>query len=271
MSASAAARSRRFTQLAISDLIDGVGKAPLWLALGWQDIRQRYRRSIIGPFWITATLGISILALGIVYSVLFHQPLQEYLPYVATGFLVWNMISALLTESCLVFIAAESTIKQLPFPLSTYVYRVLWRNLIVFGHNFIIYLIVALVFRINPGFGVLEIIPGLILILLNGLAWSLIFGVLSARFRDIPQLVANVLQVVYFITPILWKPSMLGKAAWIADFNPFTYLIGIVRNPLLGMPLPLLGWAFMIGMTSISLVVAIAIFCRFRWRIPYWL
>ncbi len=262
---------KKFTRLALFDLWDGLGKWRLWLALGWQDVRQRYRRSILGPFWITASLGVSILALGVIYSKLFHQPIEKYVPMVATGFLVWTTLSAMLNEGCFVFISSVSTIKQLPFPLSTYVYRDMWRNLIVFGHNLIIYLIVIAFFAINPGWDVLLAIPGLVLIVLNGIGWALIFGVFSARFRDVPQLVTNFLQVIYFITPLLWQRSMLGSAAWLVDYNPIAYLIESVRGPLLGNPPSLHDWLITIAITIVNLVVAMVVFVRFRWRIPYWL
>ncbi len=263
----ATAARRSFARLAVQDLVLGLIHWRVWGTLGWQDIRQRYRRSILGPFWITASLGVSIGALGLIYSAIFHVAIHDYVPYVATGFLVWTLISSLLNEGGYAFIAADNTIKQMPLPLSTYVYRMVWRNLIVFGHNFIIYLVVAAWFSVRPGWGVLWAFPGLALLVANGIAWGLLLGVLCARFRDIPQLVTNFLQVIYYVTPLLWKSDLLGKRAWIAGANPFTYLIEIVRGPLLGIEVPLLSWGIALGVTGVGLAAAALLYVKFRWRI----
>jgi ABC-type polysaccharide/polyol phosphate export permease len=169
------------------------------------------------------------------------------------------------------FIAADFTIRQIPFPLSIYVYREVWRNLVIFLHNLIIYLLMLVVFGINPGFGVLLAVPALALVLLNGLGFAFILGIFSARFRDIPPLIANFVQLVFFVTPILWQKEILQQRAWIANFNPFTYLIEIVRKPLLGQPLPLNSWLIVLGFTALNIAVATLFYRRYRWRIPYWM
>ena len=262
---------RRFAKLAMHDLVDGFRRADLWGALGWLDVRQRYRRSLIGPFWITISIGILVTGLGIVYATLFKQNIRTYLPFVAVGIIVWNLISALLTEGSLAFIAADFTIRQIPFPLSIYVYREVWRNLIVFLHNLIIYFLLLLIFGINPGLGVFLALPALALVLINGLGFAFILGIFSARFRDIPPLISNFVQLIFFVTPILWQKEILQQRAWIADLNPFTYLIEIVRKPMLGQPVALASWLIVLGFTVINIAIATLFYRRYRWRIPYWM
>jgi ABC-2 type transport system permease protein/lipopolysaccharide transport system permease protein len=262
---------RRFAGLAMRDIIDGLKRTELWGTLGWVDVRQRYRRSVIGPFWITISIGMLVAGLGVVYATLFKQDLRTYLPFVAVGIIVWNLISALLTDGAMAFISAEYTIKQIPFPLTIYIYREVWRNLIVFAHNMIIYVLILLIFGINPGFGVLWAIPALALVLANGLGFAAILGILSARFRDIPPLITNFVQLVFFVTPILWQKEILQQREWIAALNPFAYLIEIVRKPLLGQPVPLNSWLIVCGCTALNLVIATLFYRRYRWRIPYWM
>src|SRR5215218_1164992 len=134
----AAAQSRTMTR-AWGDLTDGFAKRELWLHLGWQDIKQRYRRSVLGPFWITIATGATAVAMGLLYSKLFKLELSEHLPYVTLGLIIWNLINASILEGAEVFIANEGLIKQLPAPLSVHIYRMVWRQLILFGHNIVIY------------------------------------------------------------------------------------------------------------------------------------
>ena len=256
---------------ATADLVRGIGLARLWGTMGWLDIGQRYRRSVMGPFWVTLSLGLFVVGLGITYGALFRQPLGEYIPYIAVGMIAWTLISSFLTEGCMSFIGAEASIKQMPAPVCIHVLRVVWRALILFAHNFIVYLVVALVFRLVPGWPVLLAVPALALVVLNGVGFGLTLGTLSARFRDIPPLMANVIQMMFFVTPILWRPEGLGERIVIAQANPLFHLIEILREPLLGGTGMALNWGVAIAFTAANLAFAFFVYARLRWRIPYWL
>jgi ABC-type polysaccharide/polyol phosphate export permease len=260
-----------FTRLAVNDLIQGFLRWNLWASLGWADVKARYRRSVIGPFWITLTLGIQVLGLGVVYSALFHQTMHDYLPYVGVGFIVWGLISTLLNEGCMTFIEAAPTIKQIPFPLSTFAYRAVFRNFIVLLHNAIIYAIIVVAFGIRPGLACLLALPGIFLVIMMGLGFALFFGVFSARYRDIPQSVASFTQLIFFVTPLLWHREVLQSRAWIAGLNPFTYMLDVVREPLLGNVPPPFEWEIATAFAFTSFLAGLILFLRYRWRIPYWL
>ena len=141
----AAAQSQTLSR-AWGDLVDGFGKRELWLHLGWQDIKQRYRRSVLGPFWITIATGTTAVAMGGLYSKLFHLELSEHLPYVTLGLIIWNLINAAILEGADVFVANEGLIKQLPTPLSVHVYRLVWRQMILFAHNIVIFVVIAIIY-----------------------------------------------------------------------------------------------------------------------------
>lgn len=260
----------RFSR-ALNDVLAAITRPHLWLVLGWLEIKQRYRRSKIGPFWITLSLGIMVAALGAVYSRLFGAQTRDYVPFLATGLIVWQLISGLINEECTAFLAAEGVIKQIPAPLTVHILRVVWKNLIIFGHNLIIYVLVMLFYLKNPGAAFFLAPFGLALIALNGVACGMILGILSARFRDIPPIVLNAVQLVFFITPVLWKPENLKTRVLLVEGNPLYYLVEIVRQPLTGQAPPLYFWAVAIGFTLISLAVGFLLFARFRGRISYWL
>ena len=263
---------REWQVQALADLRDGLVQWPLWFTIAWMDVRQRYRRSVIGPFWITLSVGIFVTGLGVVYGALFRQDLKTYLPYLAVGVVVWTLVSSLITEGCNTFISAERAIKQLPVPISVHVFRMVWRNVIVFAHNVMIVIVLIFLFNIPVGAATLMAIPGLILIMLSGVGFGLTLGVLSARFRDIPLIISNFVQLIFFTTPILWRADRLPpNRDWIARFNPFHYLIEVVRQPLLGQTLPAAAWLVTLAIALLALAVGIAFFTRYRVRIAYWL
>jgi len=253
-----------------SDLIAGLASWRLWVRLGWNDILQRYRRSILGPFWLTASMAIMIVALGILYAGLFNTPVDDFLPFLCVGLLVWTLLASFLTEGGTLFTGSESYIKQVRLPFSVYVYRSTWSKLVIFCHNFIIYLGVLLYFELWPGAVALLAIPGLLVVVANGALASLCIGIISARFRDVPPLIGSVVQIVFFVTPIFWKPELLKGREYITDLNPFFHLLEIVRAPLLGGVPSAKSWFAVALITLINVVVTGAFFARFRSRISYW-
>jgi lipopolysaccharide transport system permease protein len=241
--------------------------------LGWQDIRQRYRRSSLGPFWLTISMGVLIGALGLVFGSLFDSPMKEFLPFLTLGFIVWGLISTTLNEACTGFITAEALIKQISLPLFTHILRVVWRNLIIFAHNIIIFPLIVIVFWLPLPATALFSIAGLILLMIN-LSWmALLLSVFCTRYRDIPQIVSNLLQVVFYLTPIIWMPRLLPKRASILllDANPFYHLIEIVRAPLLGSLPSALDWQVSLILAAAGWLMTVLLYGRFRSRIAYWL
>src|SRR5882757_454722 len=253
-----------------SDMIAGLASWRLWVRLGWNDILQRYRRSILGPFWLTASMAIMIVALGGLYAGLFNTPIEDFVPFLCVGLLVWNLISSFLTEGGSLFTGSESYIKQIRLPYSVYVYRSTWSKLVIFFHNFIIYFAVLLYFQIWPGTVGLLAIPGLIVVVINGALASLSIGIISARFRDVPPLIGSIVQIVFFVTPIFWKPEMLKGRDYVTDINPFFHLLEIVRAPLLGSVPAAKSYFAVLLITLINIAITGAFFSRFRSRISYW-
>jgi lipopolysaccharide transport system permease protein len=263
--------NQRSFQMALSDVGDGLAVWRLWGKMGWNDILQRYRRSLLGPFWLTASMAIMVVSLGVLYAELFRVPINDFLPFLCVGLLVWNLLASFLTEGGAIFTTSESYIKQIRLPYSVYVYRSMWSKLIIFAHNFVIYFGVLIYFQIWPGAAALLAIPGLFLLALNGALATVYIGILSARFRDIPQLINSLVQIIFFVTPIMWKPELLRQRAYIADVNPFYHLLEIVRAPLQGHVPELKHYLVVLLVTAINLGLAGYVFKRFRSRISYWI
>jgi len=262
--------ARSMSLLAIRDIRDGILLWPLWGRLGWNDILQRYRRSLLGPFWLTASMAIMVVSLGLLYANLFKTEIQDFMPFLCVGMLVWNYISSVIGEAGTLFTGSESYIKQIRLPYSLYVFRFVWSRIIIFAHNFVIYFGILLYFAMWPGAVILLAIPGFILVTLNVALGSISIGMASARFRDIPQLVGSVIQIAFFMTPVMWKPELLEGRAYIVEFNPFYHLIEVMRAPLLGKPFPVDSYIALGLITIVNLLVATVFFRRFRSRIAYW-
>ena len=252
------------------DLIASLKSWRLWSLLGWIEIRQRYARSKLGPFWLTISMGVLIATLGIVYGGLFGVNMSTYLPMLSIGFVAWGLFSGIVNEGCSAYISSSNYIRQVQTSRLIYVLQVAWRNLIVFAHNAVIVVIVLGIYGVPRWTTVPLFVPGLALLLLNAVWIAIVVGLLSARYRDIPQIVSAMLQVLFYITPILFHGSMLKTHTWIVEYNPLAYLIDLVRQPLTGrMPSPGT-WAVGICMAITGWVFALILTGRYHKRIPYW-
>lgn len=241
--------------------------------MGWQDVKQAYRRSAIGPFWITISMAMVVGTMGFVFSLIFGMDIRIYLPYVATGIVLWGFISNTIVEGCNAFIAGEAMIKQLNLPLSTHILRVVWKNVIILLHNFLIIPVVFIImgYPLSP-FAILSLV-GLAIVTAN-LIWIVAFvGFLSARFRDLPSIVASVTSMVFYLTPIMWLSESIpaGEGKMLLGLNPFAHLLALLRAPILGESIPVDSVIAGIALALCGSTVTVIVLNSRRSRLPYWL
>jgi ABC-type polysaccharide/polyol phosphate export permease len=253
------------------DLADGFLKSWMWRTLALQDIKLRYRGSVLGPFWLTISTVVMVSAMGLIYSRLFNVEIATYLPYVMIGLVVWQFISGLTSEGCETFLRAESVIQQVPIPFSTHAYRTVCRNLIVLAHSFIIIPFGLLLLEQPIDWRIIESGAGLAVLAVNGFWVSILLGMVSARFRDIPPIVGSFMQVAFFVTPVFWPIDALGDWKNAAALNPLFAALDVVRAPLLGLRVAETSWPILLGSTVFGCALTFALFARFRTRIAYWI
>lgn len=257
--------------LAWTDLRDGVLLWRLGVTLGWLDIKLRYRGSLLGPFWLTISTAVWIAAMGGLYSALFHMDLHGYLPFLALSLVLWTAIGNLVSDACNTFLQSESMIRSMRMPFFVHVVRVVVRNAIALLHNVPVVLVVFAIFGTWPGMGALMALPGMAIWLIDAVAACLLLGTICARFRDIPPIVGSVMQIAFFVTPIMWRPEQLGAHGWWLPLNPFNALLDLVRQPLLGVPhVPFMRIAALLY-SGLFCAMAWGLFARVRGRLAFWI
>lgn len=259
------------------DLVRGFRQHELWLQLGWQDIKQRYRRSTLGPLWITIATGVMALALGLLYSMLFQIPVAEFLPHVTVGLIMWGFISGCIKDGADIFIDNEGLIKQLPSALSVHVYRLVWRQALFLAHNLVIWVILMLIFPRALGWEVFLAIPAMALLIVNGVWVTMLFGIIATRYRDVAPLLEALVQLLFYVTPIVWTTQTLkeqggdiAQRALLAEINPLFHYMEIIRAPLIGQPIAAYHWWIVLGCTVVGLLLALLAMKQWRFRVSYW-
>ncbi|MGV2288742.1 ABC transporter permease [Trinickia sp. YCB016] len=256
--------------LIFKDLSTSLASWRLWTLLGWLEVRQRYARSRFGPFWLTISMGVMIASIGLVYGTLFGQKMSDYLPYLSISLVMWTLFAQTVNEGSGAYIASSAYIRQAATPKLIYVLQVVWRNVVILLHNIVIIVVLFALFGVRNWADLPLFVPALIIYLLNVTWIAMVVGLLSARFRDLPQIVAALTQVAFYVTPIIYRPDSLRRFSWIVSFNPIAYLIELVRGPLIGQAPSALTWALTIGMAVVGWSGALLLTGRYLKRIPFW-
>ena len=256
---------------AAQDLVDGTKAWESWLTLAWYDILLRYRRSMIGPLWITVSMGVMLMGIGPLYSMIFGVPVRRFFPYVTLGIIFWQFISTSLIDGCSCISSGGRYLKQSPFPLSEFVWRVVAKHVIQLAHHAVLFVPVAIWFGVPVGVETLAFVPGFLILVGTLHAGCTACGILCARYRDVNQVVISVLQLAMFLTPVFWYPEGDAAGSRLVTWNPCVALLDVVRLPLLGQAVPPGSWAMACGTFAALFALATLLVARCRQRVVYWI
>jgi ABC-type polysaccharide/polyol phosphate export permease len=258
-------------EMAIADVSGSLKRLGLAWTLARHDVVARYRGSILGPFWITLSMGLMVLGIGLLYAKLFRASIDTFLPFVALGLVFFTTMSSIINEGCETFTQARGMLSQTALPVFTFVWRTILRNLINLAHHLIIVVAVLVWFGAWRTANLPLALIGLLFLVLNAGWLSMLAGIVSARFRDIPPVVASIMQFAIFMTPVFWKPDVFPERHAVLVFNPFAHLLEAVRGPLLGEPVPALTWQVLAIMALAGWTGTFLLFARTRRRIVHYL
>lgn len=255
---------------AVQDVRGALGLWELCWTLAWLDIKLRYRGSVLGPFWLTLSTALMVGSMGVIYATLFAMDMSHYMSFLALSLVLWAFMNGLVTEACVAYTGEESSIRSMRVPYTLYAARIVVRNLLILGHNLVVVVGVDLVMWTWPGGSALLALPGLLVWLIDGVAAGLLLGALCARFRDIPPIVASLMQMAFFVSAVIWLPSQLKTHEWMLAFNPLFTLLEIVRGPLLGYVPSAAIYVSALLSSVVLCIVAWLVFVRVRGRIAFW-
>ena len=258
-------------ECALDDLGKAFSKAPVWLALGWNDVQGRYNRSKLGVFWASISVLIFVSALGSIYSSLFEIELRAYMLHFILGLVIWNYVSGIILESGREFINAADYLVAFQLGYFTLLFRVIWRNFVVFLYQMLVFVLLAIYFGQAPTLVWLIVPVALLVISLNALWMGLLMSIFATRFRDLSELMNNVFRLLFFITPIMWMPGMKTELKSIVELNPFFHMIELFREPLFSSSVSSDSWVTSIVLCLFGWVVAFPLFVKFRTRLAFWL
>lgn len=253
---------------ALGDLASGLLRWRLWSMLAWEAFRNRYHRTIIGPVWVTISFLAFVSVKIFIFGAILRIDGNYYAVHLTLGFMVWNYMSTVVNGGTQAFVGSRNWILGIRAPLTVFVMQNNYGALL----NFI--------FVSLAGYGIamwlepfewqqfLVSLGGMALVIF-ALFWAqLALAIVAVFFRDVIQLVATVMRITFFLTPILWLPDSLGSRAIFVDYNPFTHLIAIVRAPILDGGADPLNYYVVAGLTGAAIIFSVVLLALTRRRIP---
>ena len=257
----------------LRDIRAGIRSWPVWWTLTWYSMRSQYRRTYVGPWWMTLQQVIFVAGLSVVFGLLFKQDLQTFVPYVAIGFIAFSWMTGMIQGGAQSIVSNAASIKTTPGPLSVFALRTFASSTLQFLHDAVVIVAVVIIFRVQITWSVVLVPVALVLIAVNGVAGALWLGPLCARYRDVGELTSSVVRVLFFLTPVFWVTSDLSQTARLAlqVWNPIAYFLEFLRAPLLGQMPSLATIVGAFAITAVNVLVGVLYFSRARDRLAYWL
>lgn len=256
----------------LSDLVVALLSWRIWVSLAMQDILNRYRGSVLGPFWITLSTAITAFSMGYLYGILFGIDRATYLPYFTTGMISWSFISMIINESTKILPDSKPFMENIQVPCIVYIFRLILRNVVILAHTLPVFITIAFIYQMRINANILLLIPALLVLCLNGLLFGTLIAFISTRYPDFVSIVSSILQVLFFVTPVMWSPTVLPKQFHIFLYvNPFYYYVNLIRNPLLGISFERTDLIGVGILTLFGVLLFIPVLKKYSRRVIFWL
>ena len=247
----------------------------IWSYMGMSEIKKRYRRSVLGPFWIVLSNAVVVISLSAIYSIILKKNFDWYVVYLGIGFVIWQFISSCLSESAEFFIKSRDLIKTYRISVYNYVFREIGKNFIFLIHNIPFWLLIIIFFNVDLSLSMIIIIFSYVLIFLNAIWVSSILALISTRYRDLSPIVSTLVQLSFFATPVLWDISHIfeirPEVAWIVYFNPFYHILEIFRAPIMNGEIPYISFVVCLVFALLGNIFSSLIYSKYSRKIVFWL
>jgi lipopolysaccharide transport system permease protein len=205
-----------------------------WLSLVKMDLRARYRGSVLGMGWSLLYPICMTTIICVAFGGLFGLDLSEFAPFLMAGLTFWGFLGTVTAGGCQSFFCGESYIRQHPAPMAIYPLRTMLGGAFHYSLGLGLVIILGGVMHgYDSPWPLFTLVPTLLLLLVFGWALAVIFAVINVRFRDTNHLTELALQILFYLTPVMYKADMLqnrgiGFLLWL---NPLVPFLDLLRKP----------------------------------------
>lgn len=203
-------------------------------ALAWSDMRHRYVRSLLGPFWMSLQMAIVVAVLGSVIGQMSNADILSRLPMLALSMTAWTFLNSVVLDATTALQNSASLIRDRALPPVIFLLQCTFRQGLFALHNACVPLVLWLVLSPHDLSHALAALPGLLLFVACTFALSLVLGAMATRYRDLKPIIESTLMLAFLASPVIWSPEMINHRALVMRLNPLTHLFAVWREPLAG-------------------------------------
>ena len=248
---------------------------PKWglaLSLAWQDIGDRFARTVLGPFWIVISNAVLVIGITIVFGALFKAPIKDFVVYVSLGIALWTFMSAIMTGASKYLENGKNILFTYNIPWSTQITRKVFVEAIVLLIHLVIAVPVILITQDDLTFVSLFALLGFVLNLLFGYGLALIISSYGVRYLDLSHALESVMLFLFLFTPVFWVESALGptRSAFI-QYNPLFHFLEVVRAPVIENTFPVDSFVISCAVAALTLLSGLYIYINRRADIGMWM
>ena len=240
--------------------------------MAMSEIKIRYARTSLGPWWQTINMIVLSLVLSFVFTKVFNMPGEEYIPFLITGLIFWNFLQGILNESSICLVNSRNLILNTTNPIWIYPFKLVFRVLIQFFHHALLIPIVVYYFKIDFNLiSIVSLLTGILVSIFIMLQIASILSILGSRFHDMEQVITNIVQVSFYATPIIWMPSLISGREFYLEYNPFYHVINIIRIPVIDGDMQIWQSSLVVSIALLAFLVLLNyIYRRFSKMVSYW-
>lgn len=246
---------------------------PEWIYWGPQAIsaiKFRFSRTKLGILWVLMGTILYVGSLSLVFSHVLNYPFNETISYISVSLIFWTFMSSTINESAQAFIVERTAIQNTACPILCYPFRVIFLNILYLLLNLTVIALILPIFGELTLASIYLFIPSVILFILVVAAASLLISIASIRFRDIPFLIQNLLQILFFVTPIIWRMEDMQGRFKVLEYNPLYLLIEMIRMPLLNSSVNGFFVFSCIGLLIVTTCLLCLVLKSCKHKIVYW-
>ncbi len=244
-----------------------------WLYASWFQIALRYRKTTLGPLWLLASPAVLVGALGYLYATIGGVSIAIFVPHLTAGIIIWSLMMSFMTGGTTVVYHNRPKMLHSAVKLLDVVMVNICVAILQFFHHLVILFVVYLIFRWEVTPYIFISLIGLILLVINGVWYAIVFGILGVRFRDISEIISAIMGALFFLTPILWMPEATGRGGILGPYltyNPFYHYMELIRAPILGNKIEIFSWAVVLTITFLGICTAFIVNRKFSKHLASW-
>lgn len=238
--------------------------------LAWSDMRHRYVRSLLGPFWMSIQMAIMVAVIGSVTGHLSSASTISHLPMLALSLTAWNFLNSVILDATTMLQNSSSLIKDRALPPIIFLLQGVFRQALFALHNATVPLILWLVLVRADAGSIVAALPGLVLFIACALGLSLVFGALATRFRDMKPIIESTLMLAFLSSPIIWTPEMVDQNSTVMRLNPLTHLFAVWREPLTTGHVAMTSVVYDLVLAAVLTIASIVTVARLR-KAAFWI